>query len=196
MGLRLLVVAVACMLFWVPWLYYHVTTESVDLGSVSEADAAIVFGAIVRNGGISPLHEERLLSAKQLYDNNKIKIVVVSNSSRAAGIMSDYLVGQGVPEEAIEIDGRAEKTSETCVNEKAKGLERSVVLISQSFHLPRIAYHCAKAGITGQFFAAEKFHSGPRVDVPIWTKVRVRGLRYLREAALTWSVLIGAYEHL
>lgn len=155
-----------------------------------------MFGAIVRNGEISPLHEERLLAAKRLYDEGKVNVVVVSNASRAADFMADYLTNAGLPSEAVEIDGRAEKTSGTCLNEQAKQAGRRVILISQSFHLPRISLHCSRAGVEGQLLAAEKFHSGARVSVPLWTKLRVRGGRFVREAALTWSVLLGAYDYL
>jgi len=181
-------------LFWAPWLYLYATTPVEDFSTVRTADAAVVFGALVRNGAISPLHEERLLSAKRLADEGAVAGIVVSNSARAASFMVDYMISVGVDERLLDVDGAAIKTSDTCDRESAVGAGRSVVLISQSFHLPRLAFQCRRVGVTGQYLAAEKVHEGPRVGVPLWTKIRVRGERYLREAALTWTVLFGVYD--
>lgn len=181
-------------LFWGPWLYLFATTPIEDFQSVRPAETAIVFGALVRNGVISPLHEERLLSAKRLIDNDIVDWVVVSNSARAGNYMSEYLLSIGVEPRVIDIDGEAVKTSDTCDRERAVGRGRSVILISQSFHLPRLAFQCARVGVTGQYLAAETVHGDARVNVPLGTKIRVRGRRYVREAALTWSVLLGIYN--
>ncbi len=181
-------------LFWGPWAYLFATTEVEDFKSVEAADTAIVFGALVRNGAISPLHEERLLSAKKLVDDGAVGRVVLSNSARAANFMVDYLKSVGVDERVIDVDGAAIKTSDTCDREADVGAGRSVVMISQSFHLPRLAYQCARVGVTGQYLAAEKVHSGARVAVPLMTKLRVRSRRYIREAALTWTVIFGVYD--
>lgn len=166
-----------------------------DFDSVSTADVALVFGALVRNGEISPLHEERLLSAKRLIDSQTVERLVLSNSARAAGLMERYLLESGIHKSRIEIDGSAIKTSDTCKRERAVGDSRSVILISQSFHLPRLAYQCSRLGVTGQYLAAEKLNINPREPVALRTKLRIRGWRYIREAALAWSVLIGVYEY-
>ena len=181
-------------LFWAPWAYLYLRTEVADFTSVQKAETAIVFGALVRNGAISPLHEERLLSAKRLVDDGAVEQIVLSNSARAANFMVDYMKSVGVDEALIDVDGAAIKTSDTCDRERDVGEGRSVVLISQSFHLPRLAYQCSRVGVTGQYLAAEKIHASPRVGVPLWTKIRVRGHRYFREAALTWTVLFGVYD--
>jgi len=182
------------LVFWGPWLYLFATTEVEDFSTVQAADTAIVFGALVRNGAISPLHEERLLSAKRLVDEGAVDRVVVSNSARAASFMVDYMKSVGVEEGIIDIDGTAIKTSDTCDRESDVGEGRSVVLISQSFHLPRLVFQCGRVGVVGQNLAAEKVYGQPRVGVPLSTKLRVRGQRYFREAALTWTVIFGVYD--
>ncbi len=182
------------VVFWCPWAYLAVSTPIDDFDTVGSAQTAIVFGALVRNGEISPLHEERLLSAKKLKDLGVVDSIVVSNSARAAGFMVDYLKSAGVSETVLDIDGAAIKTSDTCDRERDVGGGRSVILISQSFHLPRLAYQCQRVGVTGQYLAAETVHKDLRINVPLWTKVRVRGRRYIREAALTWTVIFGLYN--
>lgn len=189
-------VVVLGSIFWLPWLWLAGTTETLDFDAVRPADTGIVFGALVRNGAISPLHEERLLSAKRLLDEAQIKRIVVSNSSRATAIMANYLYVHGVPKDLIEFDGDALDTADTCRRENEVGKGRSVILISQWFHLPRLAYQCRQLGVTGQYLEAETVYKLVRNEPSLWTKIRVRGRRYAREAALTWTVLLGVYDRI
>ena len=94
---------------------------------------------------------------------------------------------------AIEVDTNALKTPHTCVNEVERHQQRSVILISQRFHLPRIAYQCRKQGLTGQYVEADQ----PQFEISSarspFTVMRIRATRYVREAVLVWASLIGAY---
>ena len=83
------------------------TTPTRGLQEAQPADAALVFGAVVRNGVISPLHAERLDAASALYERGIIPQIVVSNQQLAAKLMRDYLITKDVPEHAIRLDGRA-----------------------------------------------------------------------------------------
>ncbi|MEM9060832.1 MAG: YdcF family protein [Pseudomonadota bacterium] len=157
------------------------------------ADAALVFGALVRESRISPLHAERLDTAAKLLESGKIRRIVVSNAPRAASVMSEYLVGKGVPRSAIEIDPDAIKTPHTCANELDRAEARDVILISQRFHLPRIAYQCRKLGLVGQYVEADRpvdEITSARSPLAVF---RIRAVRYAREAVLVWASLIEAY---
>ena len=157
------------------------------------ADAALIFGALVRGGQISPLHAERLDTGVALFNAGKVEKLVVSNAPKAAAIMAEYLRDQGVPDAAIEIDPHALKTPHTCANEIEGDQDRSVILISQRFHLPRIAYQCRKLGLTGQYVEADQPHveiSSARAPLAV---IQIRAKRYLREAVLVWASLVGAY---
>lgn len=189
----LLGISLVLCLFWGPWGFFYLTTERVAVKDAERTQAALIFGALVRDGAISPLHKERLDAAKALLDASKVDVLVVSNSERAAGFMHVYLLEAGVALDQIEIDGDAVQTSDTCLSESGRRFERSVTFISQSFHLPRIALHCRLVGLDGQFVAAETVR-GTRSEASVWTKLRVRSRRYVREAALVWSVLLGVYE--
>ena len=157
------------------------------------ADAALIFGALVRGGQISPLHAERLDTGVELFNAGKVETLVVSNAPKAAAIMAEYLRDQGIPSASIELDTNALKTPHTCANEIEGDQDRSVILISQRFHLPRIAYQCRKLGLTGQYVEADQPHeevSSARSPIAV---LKVRARRYLREAALVWVSLVGAY---
>lgn len=185
--------------YWLPWASIHlfVAPTPRPLPQLEKADAVLVFGALVRDGKISPLQRERLLAAKRLLDTNIVDTIVASNEQRAAEVMVAYLVAQGVPRDSIELDGKANKTPDTCRNERdgrdSNG-QRSLIFLSQAFHLSRSYYQCQLLGVTGQLFAADSLGIIDRSRTHWWTKLKVRSLRYSREAALTWAVVLGLYK--
>ena len=166
------------------------TTPTLDLQEAQPADAALVFGAVVRNGVISPLHAERLDAASALYERGIIPEIVVSNQQLAAKFMRDYLITKDVPEHAIRLDGRAERTPDTCRAEARRAQPRRVIMISQRFHLPRLALQCRNLGVQGQYLMAD---SSTRAPASFWTRLKVRSTRTAREAALIWAELLGLY---
>ena len=157
------------------------------------ADAALIFGALVRGGQISPLHAERLDTGVELFNAGKVETLVVSNAPKAAAIMAEYLRDQGIPSASIELDTNALKTPHTCANEIEGDQDRSVILISQRFHLPRIAYQCRKLGLTGQYVEADQPHVEVNSSRSPLAVLRIRAKRYVREAVLVWASLIGVY---
>ena len=177
-------------LFFAPSLWLQGTTNLLSLDEVKPADAALVFGAIVRNGVISPLHAERLDAANAVFDLGLVHQIVVSNQKLAARSMRDYLIVKGVPTEAVTLDGRAERTSDTCRAEASRAQKRRVVMISQRFHLPRLALQCSNLGIEGQYLIAD---SAIRAPESYWTLFKFRSLRTTREAALVWAEILGVY---
>ncbi|MEM7211903.1 MAG: YdcF family protein [Pseudomonadota bacterium] len=190
LGLRLIALAAV---FLAPLAVVSGNTEILRVEQSAPADAALIFGALVRGGQISPLHAERLDTAVSLFNAGKVEKLVVSNAARAAAIMAEYLRDRGIPDNAIEIDPNALKTPHTCANEIEYQERRTVILISQRFHLPRIAYQCRKLGLTGQYVEANQPHdeiSSARSPLKV---MRIRTTRYLREAVLVWASLIGAY---
>lgn len=177
-----------------PFVWLWVFTPVMAHQLARPADAALIFGALVRSESISPLHAERLDTAVALYDAGKVPVLVASNATRASEIMGAYLTTAGVPEGAIELDGQAQATPDTCVAEAARDTSRRVIMISQAYHLPRIALQCRKLGITGQYIRAER--ATPHQDQSFGTKVRVRTTRYTREALLIWAEILGQYRRL
>ncbi len=188
MRLGLLVVV-----FLAPLTILTAQTAIQRVDETEPADAARIFGALVRSGQISPLHAERLDTGVAPFKAGRVDKLVVSNAPKAAAIMAEYLRDQGIPDTAIEIDTNALKTPHTCANEIDVDGRRSVILISQRFHLPRIAYQCRKLGLTGQYVEADQPHeeiTSARAPLAV---MQVRARRYLREAVLVWASLVGAY---
>ncbi len=173
-----------------PWAWQIWTTPILNSDQTQTADAALIFGAVVRRGDISPLHRERLDTGRALLNEKKVNTLVVSNAASAARTMRDYLVAMGVAEENIELDLKAIRTPDTCRAEASRAEKRKVVFVSQKFHLPRIALQCAKYDLDAQFVAADQKN---RANLGTWTTVRVRTYRWLREAALIWGIWLNLY---
>lgn len=178
-----------------PLLWLWLTVPIVTVERAEPGEAVLVFGAIVRDRTISPLHLERLETGVALWEAGKAQVVVVSNAALAARVMADYLETRGLPPEDIEIDGQATSTPDTCVAEAGRPEARSVLMVSQAYHLPRIALQCRKLGVKGQYVAAIRSEA-EAADPDLWTLIRVRGGRHLREAALVWAELLGQYRRL
>lgn len=180
--------------FYAPLIIAWLALPIVPADQAQQADVALIFGALVRDGEISALHQERLDTATVLWRRGAAEQLVASNAPRAARMMQEYLVQAGVAPAAIVLDPEAYSTPDTCVSE-AKAGTRARILISHEYHLPRIALHCWKLGVTGQYVAADR----TRLATPpagVATKVRVRAYRYTREAALLWAELLGLYRSL
>ncbi len=168
--------------------------DSIDQLPVS--DAVIIFGAhVTEDGEVTPLLKERLDAGKAIVTAGKSKKIVVSNTENAANIMAQYLQKEGVEASLIEIDTQAVKTTDTCSYEKKQHTEnRSVIFVSQGFHLPRLLFQCQKIGIQGIAFPAEVLHTIDSSEYSFITKVTTRASRYLREAGLTWLAVLNIYK--
>ena len=188
---RLLVLA--CVIYG-PLIYLHLTTDIRTGAEAEPAQAAIVFGAVVRGGQISALHAERLDTARALLERGTVSLIVVSNAERAAEAMRAYLTANGVPDAAIQIDGTALATPDSCLREFQRPTRRRVILISQRYHLPRIALQCAGYRLEAQFIAAERGRANPEIGLAqrLWIRLR----RHTREALLVWSEMLGLYRTL
>lgn len=183
-------------IFFAPLVYAHLKYPPLDRKNIARADAALVFGALVHGDVVSPLHKERLNAAVDLFNRNLVSTIVVSNTQYAAVVMARYLEEMSVPETAIEIDGNAAQTSDTCVNEFARNAPRSVILVSQGFHVPRLSMQCKWEGILGQSLAAEEYRAPGASKLTRLQITQIRMTRHAREAGLLWMALLGLYDNL
>ena len=64
-------IAVLALIIYGPLIYQRVTTPMLSAVQAKQADAVLVFGALVRNGQISALHAERLDTSKALLERTR-----------------------------------------------------------------------------------------------------------------------------
>lgn len=184
------------LIFFWPYILisFHATEKKVDrIDDLAQSDVAIIFGAHI-NEDLQPTEilQERLDAGIKLYKNNLVGKLIVSNTQEAALVMKSYLQDQGIPDDRIEVDGKAELTSDSCIYEQNKE-SRSRIFLTQGFHLNRVNYLCSKEGINGIGFPVELVSTIDKSTTPVFTKLNIRLTRFLREAILSWPVLVGKY---
>jgi vancomycin permeability regulator SanA len=129
---------------------------------IAAADAAVVLGNTVeRNGQPSERLKARLEKAIELYEKNLVGKIIVSGGFGAEGfeeadVMRDYLVSRNIPESRIILDKDGYNTHKTAVNTKQimqSQNMRSVIIVSQYFHITRSRLAFQKAGIENIYTA-------------------------------------------
>ena len=122
-------------------------------GDTAEAPVAIVLGASVwAPGEPSPWLKYRLETAAGLYESGRVDAILVSGDNSRVDYdeptaMRDYLVGLGIPSEAIALDYAGFDTYDTCVRaHKIFGVDEAL-LVSQDFHVSRAVAVCRAAGV-------------------------------------------------
>ncbi len=108
-------------------------------------DCILVLGAGIRNGKPSPMLEDRLLMAKELYTAGLSSKILVSgdhmnNNYDEVNVMKDYLIEAGVPSEAIFMDHAGISTYDSVYRAKKIFEANKILLVTQKYHLYRALY--------------------------------------------------------
>ncbi|HEX7620309.1 MAG TPA: ElyC/SanA/YdcF family protein [Anaerolineales bacterium] len=122
---------------------------------------AIVFGAgLWRNGTATPVLQDRVQTAANLYFAGKVEKLLMSGDNRFVDYNEPAVMGAlahslGVPEEAIVLDYAGRRTYDTCYRAKAIFSVTEAILVTQAFHLPRALYECSQLGVNSVGVAAD-----------------------------------------
>jgi SanA protein len=114
---------------------------------------AIVFGAgLWRNGTATPVLQDRVQMAANLYFAGKVERILMSGDNRFVeynepAVMREVALSLGVPEDAIVLDFAGRRTYDTCYRAKAIFGLTDAILVTQAFHLPRAIYECNRLGV-------------------------------------------------
>ncbi len=165
------------MILGVPRLYMILSTSR-KMFQVEEAPkrrAAIVFGAgLQRDGTPSPVLRDRVETAADLYFAGKVEKILLSGDNRflyynEPGSMMDYALSLGVPKDALVLDYAGRRTYDTCYRAKEIFGLNDVLLVTQSFHLPRALFTCQNLGLQAVGVVADR-------------------REYLRSSKLSWEM--------
>jgi vancomycin permeability regulator SanA len=125
-------------------------------GTPRHADAALVLGAKVGDDGLpSVFLQERVDAGVDLWERGIVDVLVMSGATRPDGYdepatMRDLALHQGVPASAIVLDRSGVDTFASCANAAGPLGLRSVVVVTQQFHVPRATWLCQQAGLDAQ----------------------------------------------
>lgn len=154
------------ILFFAIWIIAHVAYITIDglNDTVEKADVAIVLGnRVFGNGELASWTKGRVDRALQLYKEGKVKMIFVSGGMGVEDhypegkAMKQYLVNNGVPDSAVIADNDGANTYLTAVdflkwNEDKN--YKSVVIVSQYYHITRSKYILKKLGYSGKIYSA------------------------------------------
>ena len=116
---------------------------------------AIVFGAGLRQDGTPTATlrvRYRVETTASLYFSGKVEKLLMSGDSQSEGYnepeaMRQLALSLGVPNEAISLDYAGSRTYDTCYRAKAVFGVKSVLLVTQKFHLPEALFLCNALGL-------------------------------------------------
>jgi SanA protein len=115
---------------------------------VPHRPVAVVFGAgLWRDGTPTSVLRDRIETAANLFFSGKVEKILMSGDNsfedyNEPGAMRDYAIGLGVPVSAIVLDYAGRLTYDTCYRARSIFGLQQVILVTQSFHLPRAIYTC------------------------------------------------------
>lgn len=133
-----------------------------DANEIPFYRAAVVFGAgLQRDGTPSPVLRDRVTAAVQLYQAGKVEKILMSGDNRFVdynepGAMYNYAVELGMPAEDIVLDYAGRRTYDTCYRAKAIFNLTEVILVTQTYHLPRALFTCNALGLPSIGFSADQ----------------------------------------
>lgn len=141
---------------------------------LKDVDCIIVLGCLVRSDGTpSDMLEDRLLTGIDLYfEFDNIKMLMSGDHGQAeydeVNPMRNFAISSGVSSEDIFMDHAGFSTYETVYRAKEIFGADKVILVTQSYHLPRALYIAEQLGI-------EAF--GVESDIRTYSGQTVRDLR-------------------
>ncbi len=119
---------------------------------LKDIDYILVLGASVRRERPSPMLEDRLKKAIELYNiNTQNKILVTGDHTKEdydeVTIMKNYLLENNIPEEKIIMDPAGVSTYDSIFRVQKQLKAKKIIIVSQKYHLYRALYIANSLGI-------------------------------------------------
>lgn len=129
---------------------------------VPHAQAALVLGAEVKpNGSPSAMLADRISAAAELYHAGRVdKLLLSGDHGRWAydevGTMRRLLLARGVPAEDLFTDHAGFDTWDSAQRARRVFGVRSIVVVTQRFHMARALYAAQRAGLRASGYPADR----------------------------------------
>ncbi len=170
------------------WVQASIAGDRYSAASVPARPVALVFGAAVMPDHTpSPFLAARLDLARRLWEDGKVRVILVSGDNRARNYdeptaMRDYLVRTGIPAAAVVRDFAGFNSYASCVRAKQVFGVTGAVLVSQDYHLPRALRICRSVGLD-----AVGVGSRALADTSAWTDGSRREV--LADVKAVWELI-------
>ena len=123
-----------------------------NYSNLTDIDCIIVLGAKIWGDRPSPMLEDRLLQAIELYENNVSAKIIMSGDHGTkeydeVNAMKDFAIEKGIPSENIFMDHAGFSTYESIYRAKEIFGAKKIVVVTQKYHLFRALYIANQLGI-------------------------------------------------
>jgi SanA protein len=124
-----------------------------DVKDAKEAETVIVLGAAVySDGDLTAVYQKRVDKAFELYKAKKVSKILASGDNSTVehnevNPVRNYLLSKGVPDVDIYLDHAGFDTYSTMYRARDIFKVSSVIIVTQSFHLPRAVFIARSLGI-------------------------------------------------
>lgn len=127
----------------------------------NDIDCILVLGAGIRGNNPSPMLEERLLTAEELYRLNLTNKIIVSGDHGSydydeVNVMKNYLLKRAIPSENIFMDHAGFSTYDSIYRAKEIFGAKKIVIVTQKYHLYRALYIADELGIEAYGISSNK----------------------------------------
>ncbi len=113
-----------------------------DISEINEQyDIALVLGCSIKNNKPSKMLRDRLNKGIELYNRGIVKKILISGDHQKdyseVTVMYNYLIENGINDKDILVDKIGYSTSESLINYKSDYSDKSVIIVTQKYHLFR-----------------------------------------------------------
>ena len=105
---------------------------------VPKKEFALVLGAAAYGNILSDILKDRVDTAIELFKNEKVSMLLMSGSENETNAMKNYAINKGIPAFLIIKDYKGLNTLASIKN--ASALNKSMIIVSQKYHLPRALF--------------------------------------------------------
>jgi SanA protein len=125
-----------------------------NVGEVPAKDIGLVLGAAAYPSGLSDILKDRMDTAIEVYEAGKVSTLIMSGAPNETTAMKNYALDNGVPETAIAEDPAGLNTMASIEN--ASSLNRSMIIVTQKYHLPRALFIANHYGVDAVGLIADR----------------------------------------
>ncbi len=143
---------------------------------VPEAPVALVLGAgLNRDGSPGVVLRDRVETAAELYFSGKVEKLLMSGDNisqyyNEPGAMFEYALSLGVPGEDIVLDPAGIRTYDSCYRARDIFGVNQLIIVTQSFHLPRALFICNALNIEAYGVTADDANYNRRGYIFWWAR--------------------------
>lgn len=125
-----------------------------NVEEIPQKELGLVLGAAAYGDRLSDVLRDRVDTAIELYEAEKISVIVMSGAQNEVRAMKNYAINHNIPSASITEDARGLNTMASVRN--IDELNRSIIVVTQKYHLPRALFIANTLGIDAVGMTADK----------------------------------------